>query len=91
LARALYLRPKVILLDEPTSALDSDSENQVMEAIQLFRNKSTVFVIAHRLSTLRFVDKVIYIQKGRLVAIGALDEVRNKVPNFDSQIKMLGF
>lgn len=91
LARALYLCPRIILLDEPTSALDSESENQVMEAIKLFRRKSTTLVIAHRLSTLKFVDKVIYVQKGKLIALGSLDEVRRKVPDFDSQIKNLGF
>ena len=91
LARALYLHPKVILLDEPTSALDSESENQVMQAITFLKGKSSIIVIAHRLSTLRFVDRVLYLEKGKIKALGTLAEVREKVQDFDLQIKMLGF
>jgi len=91
LARALYLYPKAILLDEPTSALDSESENQVMQAITFLKGKSSIIVIAHRLSTLRFVDRVLYLEKGKIKALGTLADVREKVQDFDLQLKMLGF
>jgi ABC-type multidrug transport system fused ATPase/permease subunit len=70
LARALLGDPDVIVLDEPTSALDVQTESAVRGAISRRRGRSSVIVIAHRLSTLRDSDRVAVMVDGRLVAVG---------------------
>lgn len=64
LARALVRRPQILILDEATSALDNESEAKIQEAIQGLRGKSTVFIIAHRLTTVMRADRVIVLDQG---------------------------
>ncbi|MCI8315358.1 MAG: ABC transporter ATP-binding protein [Lachnospiraceae bacterium] len=64
IARALYRNPNVLVLDEATSALDSDTEKEVMEAIDGLHGTRTLIVIAHRLSTIRKCDKIYEVGKG---------------------------
>jgi ABC-type multidrug transport system fused ATPase/permease subunit len=79
LARALALRPRILVLDEPTSALDPTSERLIQESLTALRGSLTLFVIAHRLSTLDICDRVIVLVGGRLDAVEALEdlELRN--------------
>jgi len=90
IARALYSNPKVILLDEATSALDGQTEAAISETINLLKGNVTVLMIAHRLSSVRNADKVIYVDKGRIQASGTFTEVRNSVPNFEIQASLMG-
>ena len=90
IARALYSDPKVILLDEATSALDGQTEAAISETINLLKGNVTVLMIAHRLSSVRNADKVIYVDKGRIQASGTFTEVRNSVPNFEIQASLMG-
>jgi ABC-type branched-subunit amino acid transport system ATPase component len=90
IARALITRPQLLVLDEATSALDGQSELDVSDAIQGLKGSVTVVMIAHRLSTVRNADQVIYMDQGRIVAQGSFDEVRSAVPDFDSQAKLMG-
>ena len=90
LARAFYTNPKILILDEATSALDSETEREISESLNSIKGSATVVVIAHRLSTVRDADQVVYIDKGQLVAAGTFEEVRNLVPNFDEQAKLMG-
>lgn len=90
IARALFTNPKLLVLDEATSALDGQTENEVTEAIQDLRGQVTVIMIAHRLSTVRNADLVVYIDNGEIIAQGNFDEIRKKVPNFDNQATLLG-
>ena len=90
IARALVTYPKLLVLDEATSALDGRSERDVSDAIQHLKGSVTVVMIAHRLSTVRNADQVIYMEKGKILARGTFDEVRGSVPNFDSQAKLMG-
>jgi len=83
IARALYSNAKLIILDEPTSALDGETEGFIATAIESLRGTATVVVIAHRLNTLKNVDKLLYIVNGSIAAQGTFEEVRNKIPNFD--------
>jgi ABC-type multidrug transport system fused ATPase/permease subunit len=87
IARALYTDPKLIVLDEPTSALDVETEGLVVEAVRKMREKATVIIIAHRLSTLENVDTVFYIENGIIKAKGTLMEVRKEIPRFDSNFR----
>lgn len=75
IARALLLDPEIIVLDEATSHLDAESEAAVQQALErLFRGR-TVLVIAHRLSTVREVDRILVLQGGRIVEEGTYEEL----------------
>jgi ABC-type multidrug transport system fused ATPase/permease subunit len=90
IARAMFSQPALLVLDEATSALDGQTEADLSNAINGLKGKVTVILIAHRLSTVREADRVVYLDKGELIAEGSFDEVRNKVPNFDAQAKLMG-
>jgi ABC-type bacteriocin/lantibiotic exporter with double-glycine peptidase domain len=75
LARALVGRPLMLVLDEPTSALDPRSEALVQQSLATVKGRLTVFVIAHRLSTLSLCDRVMVLRNGRLEALAPPDEV----------------
>jgi ATP-binding cassette, subfamily B, bacterial PglK len=90
IARALFTRPKLLVLDEATSALDGQTEADISDAIQSLKGSVTVVMIAHRLSTVRNADYVIYIAKGVLVAQGSFEEVRAAVKDFEQQAKLMG-
>lgn len=90
IARALLSNPKLLVLDEATSSLDGGTEAEISESIQLIKGKVTVVMIAHRLSTVRNSDRVMYLDNGRSIVIGSFDEVRQKIPNFDIQARLMG-
>jgi ATP-binding cassette subfamily C protein len=90
LARAFYTNPKLIILDEATSALDSATEDDITKALESLRGEVTLIVIAHRLSTVRNADFVIYLNQGEIIARGSFDEVRQQVPDFDRQANLMG-
>jgi ABC-type multidrug transport system fused ATPase/permease subunit len=90
IARAMFTQPKLLVLDEATSALDGQTEADISEAIQGLKGTVTVVMIAHRLSTVRNADQVIYMDGGKLVAQGTFVEVRSEVPDFDKQAKLMG-
>jgi ABC-type multidrug transport system fused ATPase/permease subunit len=90
IARALLTNPKLLVLDEATSALDGETENQISSAINELKGSVTVVLIAHRLSTVRSADRVIYMQNGKILAEGRFEEVRERVPNFDEQARLMG-
>ena len=90
IARAMFTRPLLLVLDEATSALDGETESDISEAIRNLRGSTTVIMIAHRLSTVRDADIVIYLDRGRILATGTFEQVRTAVPDFDRQAKLMG-
>ncbi len=90
IARALFTNPKLLILDEATSALDSQTEHEITNTLLELRGKVTLLIIAHRLSTVRSSDLVVYLEMGRVVSSGTFEEVRKSVPEFESQAKLLG-
>lgn len=82
IARALYHEPAVLIFDEATSALDNQTEREVTRAIEALQGQKTVFVIAHRLSTVRHCDHLLFLQKGRLAGWGTFTELREQNPDF---------
>ena len=73
IARAILSDPPLLILDEPTSALDSSTESLVQSTIDSLRGEHTIFLIAHRLSTVRNADRIAVLDKGRLSTIGDHD------------------
>jgi ABC-type multidrug transport system fused ATPase/permease subunit len=90
IARAMFTKPLLLVLDEATSALDGEAEEIISSAIRSLRGFTTVVSIAHRLSTVRNADSVVYLEEGRVRAIGSFEEVRNQLPNFERQAKLMG-
>lgn len=90
IARALFTKPKLLVLDEATSALDGQSESDISDSINDMRGQITVILIAHRLSTVKNADKVVYLESGKIVSIGSFEEVRRNVPNFEKQASLMG-
>lgn len=75
IARAILLNPRILILDEATSALDSESEALVQQALSRIMQDRTVFVIAHRLATVRRANKILVLEKGRIVESGNHQEL----------------
>jgi ABC-type multidrug transport system fused ATPase/permease subunit len=90
IARAMLTEPKILILDEATSALDGESEAKIGLALSEMRSQTTVVIIAHRLSSLRNADRVVYLNHGRIHAEGTFEEVRLRVPDFDIQARRMG-
>jgi ABC-type multidrug transport system fused ATPase/permease subunit len=90
IARALITKPQLLVLDEATSSLDGQSEMDVSGAIKELKGSVTVLMIAHRLSTVRSADQVIYMEEGKILAKGTFGEVRAKIPDFNQQAKLMG-
>jgi ABC-type multidrug transport system fused ATPase/permease subunit len=90
IARALFTNPRLLVLDEATSSLDGQTESDISEAINSLHGQVTVVLIAHRLSTVRMADQVIYLSRGEIIARGSFEEVRNAVPEFEKQAQLMG-
>lgn len=90
IARALYTRPRLLVLDEATSALDAETEQSISEMIQDLEGAVTTVVIAHRLSTVRDVNKLIYMEEGRIAGTGSFAELRATIPAFERQAQLMG-
>ena len=75
IARAMIRRPAILLLDEATSALDAESESLVQEALRVLDYRPTTLIVAHRLSTVVNVDRVVVIDQGRMIAAGRHDQL----------------
>jgi ABC-type multidrug transport system fused ATPase/permease subunit len=90
IARALFTNPRLLVLDEATSNLDGQTESDISEAIRSLHGQVTVVLIAHRLSTVRTADQVLYLSNGKILARGSFDEVRSAVPEFEKQSHLMG-
>jgi ABC-type multidrug transport system fused ATPase/permease subunit len=90
IARALFTKPKFLVLDEATSALDGGTEENISADINKLKGFTTVVLIAHRLSTVRDADLVLYLEKGEIIASGTFEEVRSIIPDFDRQARLMG-
>lgn len=82
MARSLYAQPSLLILDEATSALDNETELRISETIQALHGSLTMIVVAHRLSTIRNCDRILFLVKGVARAVGTFDELVEREPEF---------
>jgi ATP-binding cassette, subfamily B, bacterial PglK len=87
IARALYSDPDLLVLDEATSALDSETENRITRLISGFRGKKTLLIIAHRLSTVRHCDRLVFLSNGRVEGCGTFEELQQTCPGFKRMVQ----
>lgn len=87
IARAFIRKPQLIIFDEATSALDNRAESEVQKAIDNIGNDVMMLIVAHRLSTIKNVDTIFYIDKGKIVEQGTYDELINKGGYFSNLAK----
>lgn len=90
IARAMFTHPRLLVLDEATSALDADTEWAITETLQDLAGSVTTVVVAHRLSTVRNLDLVLYLESGGVLASGTFEDVRHRVPALDRQARLMG-
>ncbi len=90
LARALIANSQFLVLDEATSALDGDTEANISQAIQALRQDMTIVMIAHRLSTVRLADLLIYTEGGKVISSGTFEELKRTRPKFNRHAKLMG-
>lgn len=90
IARALLVKPKILILDDSTSSVDVQTEAKIQEALESLMGKSTIFIIAQRISTVLKADKIIVLEKGKIVAIGNHTQLLAESPIYreiyDSQL-----
>jgi ABC-type multidrug transport system fused ATPase/permease subunit len=90
-ARALYPRPRLLILDEATSGLDAGTEAFIASSLRKLHGEVTVIVIAHRLSTVQHADVVYVLEGGRITATGDFPTVRKTVPMVAEYVKLMSF
>ena len=87
IARALYLKPKVLVLDEATSSLDTLTENAVIKSLKNIDNNLTIIMIAHRLSTVIECDQIYFFEDGKIISQGTYNELLKQNINFNAMHK----
>jgi subfamily B ATP-binding cassette protein HlyB/CyaB len=78
IARALLSNPKILIFDEATSALDYESEKIIQTNMNAIKQGRTMFIVAHRLSTVKDCSRIVVMDKGNIVEIGTHDELLHK-------------
>jgi len=82
IARAFLSNPRILILDDSTSAIDSATEDQIQRAMRRISRERTTFLITHRLSQIRWADRILVLRRGELVAQGTHDELMKESPDY---------
>ncbi len=91
IARELYKEVEILLLDEATSALDSETEKTIQQNIEDLKGKYTIVIVAHRLSTIKNVDRIVVLEKGKIEAIGNFNTLVNNNMRFKRMVELQEF
>lgn len=90
IARALVSKPKLLILDEATSSLDAESEARISDAILRLKGQVSVVLVAHRLSTIRHADAILFLKDGAIAGTGTFEELRDSIPEFKRIASIMG-
>lgn len=82
IARELYKDVEILIMDEATSALDTETEKRIQQNIEALKGKYTIIVIAHRISTIKNVDRVVLLDKGEIIEKGTFSQIIKKHPQY---------
>ena len=88
IARAMYRNPSLLVMDEATSALDNETEHKITQTIHRISQEITVIIVAHRLSTVRNVDQLVYLSQGRIANKGTFKEVQTANEEFANLVRL---
>lgn len=88
IARALYRKPEILILDEATSSLDVQVEHEITEMLTRISKNITIIAIAHRLSTLKTCNKLVYVKDGQIVDTGTFEGLSNQYPDFANLVNL---
>ena len=88
IARALYSNPDILILDEATSALDLKTEDEICNVLNSLKGKKTIIAIAHRISTIKAADKIVFMKNAAIKSIAAFDELINCCEDFNELVKL---
>jgi len=89
IARALYVRPKLLIIDEGTSALDGSTEKSVTDSFLSLAGDVTIVLIAHRLASIKHADIIFFMESGQVKGQGTFVELQQKLPAFAEQVKLM--
>lgn len=88
IARAMMKNAPVLILDDAVSAVDTETEKTILENLRLTRKGKTTILIAHRISTVKGMDKIIYLEDGAVAAIGTHEELMNTCPEYKKTVEL---
>lgn len=88
IARALYTSPSLLILDEATSALDNETEKRISETIASLHGEITLLIVAHRLSTVRDCDAIVFMKDGQVEDIGDFETLRSENGEFARLVQL---
>jgi len=88
IARALAKEPSILILDDSVSAVDTKTEEAIISNLRAIRKGKTTIMVAHRISTVRKLDKIILLDKGRLVGIGSHDELMKTNTLYQEMVRL---
>lgn len=88
IARALYRNPSLLVLDEATSALDNRTERRITDTMESLRGSVTVIIVAHRLSTVRHCDRLVFMENGKVASAGTFEDVRSENSTFAHLVEL---
>src|SRR5690625_3318476 len=88
IAREMYKDIDILILDEATSSLDSETEKAIQESIEALQGNYTLLIVAHRLSTIKNADRIVFMDKGKIIDIDSFDNLIRKQDRFRKMVEL---
>jgi subfamily B ATP-binding cassette protein MsbA len=88
IARELYKDIEILIMDEATSALDSETEKSIQDSIDALKGKYTILLVAHRLSTIKNADQIVFMKKGKIENVGTFQDLLEQREDFKRMVEL---